>query len=167
MTRPSPAIARNDKQPSEGRIVPLADGRVGQRHNSPITCGIIGLTERSATQTVDQLPQGEQIRDPERAPASGHHHEHVGLNRIGPNPRATSTADRHGPGKRPDQPTKCGERSGTRTPARTTDETGGSPEQSDAHQRNQAQSTTRNNAVAESFFATIKTELLHRQAWPT
>ncbi|WP_405115460.1 integrase core domain-containing protein [Micromonospora sp. NBC_01405] len=23
------------------------------------------------------------------------------------------------------------------------------------------------NAVAESFFATIKTELLHRQAWPT
>jgi transposase InsO family protein len=23
------------------------------------------------------------------------------------------------------------------------------------------------NAVAESFFATIKTELIHRQAWPT
>ncbi|MET8361778.1 integrase core domain-containing protein [Micromonospora sp. NPDC005171] len=23
------------------------------------------------------------------------------------------------------------------------------------------------NAVAESFFATIKTELLHRQPWPT
>ena len=25
----------------------------------------------------------------------------------------------------------------------------------------------RDNAVAESFFATIKTELIHRQAWPT
>jgi transposase InsO family protein len=27
--------------------------------------------------------------------------------------------------------------------------------------------TTRDNAVAESFFATIKTELLDRRSWPT
>ena len=38
-------------------------------------------------QTVDQLPQRNQIRDPERTPARGHQNEHVRLDRIGPTHR--------------------------------------------------------------------------------
>jgi hypothetical protein len=34
-------------------------------------------------------------------------------------------------------------------------------------QRGLAPSTIRNNAVAESFFATLKKELVHRQSWPS
>ena len=51
--------------------------------------------------------------------------------------------------------------------ARTTDGTGASPEQFDPHHLNGVKSSVRSNAVAESFFATIKRELIDRRAWPT
>jgi transposase InsO family protein len=35
------------------------------------------------------------------------------------------------------------------------------------HHRDQAQSKAYSNAVAESFFATIKRELIYTRAWPT
>jgi hypothetical protein len=38
-------------------------------------------------QTVDQLPQSKQIRNPERAPASGHRDKHIQLDRISPTRR--------------------------------------------------------------------------------
>jgi len=36
-----------------------------------------------------------------------------------------------------------------------------------AHRSDRAQLTALSNALAESFFATIKKELIHRRAWPT
>ena len=54
----------------------------------------------------------------------------------------------------------------TRTPAPPTGGTDASHEQLAEHQRHQAQSTAIDNAVAESFFATLKKELIHRRSWP-
>jgi transposase InsO family protein len=46
------------------------------------------------------------------------------------------------------------------------DGTGASPAQFAAQQRDRGHLTTRDNALAESFFASIKGELLDLQAWP-
>jgi Integrase core domain len=54
-----------------------------------------------------------------------------------------------------------------RTPAPPTDGTDASPEGFVAHRSDRAQLTTRSNAVAENFFATLKKELVHRRSWPT
>lgn len=44
---------------------------------------------------------------------------------------------------------------------------GGSPEQFGHHLRDGVWLTTRNNALAESFFATLKCELLYTRSWQT
>jgi transposase InsO family protein len=47
------------------------------------------------------------------------------------------------------------------------DETDASHEQFAAQRRHQAQSQANTNAVLESFHASLKKDLIHRQAWPT
>jgi transposase InsO family protein len=49
---------------------------------------------------------------------------------------------------------------------RTTDGTDASPGQFAPQLADQAQLTAKANAVAESFFATLKKELIHRRSWP-
>jgi transposase InsO family protein len=47
------------------------------------------------------------------------------------------------------------------------DETDGSPGRSAPERRDQEHLTTRNNALAESFFASLKGELIDTRPWPT
>jgi Integrase core domain len=70
-------------------------------------------------------------------------------------------------GRTPYPATTSAARPRTQTPARTTGETGASHKQIADHQRDRAHLTTRNNAMAESWFSTIKVELLYRRIWRT
>ena len=69
--------------------------------------------------------------------------------------------------KTPDPPTTSAEPPETRTLGQTTGGTGASPEQFADHRPDQAQLTTRDNAAAESFWATLKVEFYDRYLWPT
>ncbi|MGZ6662603.1 MAG: IS3 family transposase [Solirubrobacteraceae bacterium] len=75
----------------------------------------------------------------------------------GPRPRRTRT---RGPRPTPDESRR------TRTPAPPTDGTDALHELV-AQQRHQAQLTAMDNAVAETFFATLKKELVNRRSWPS
>ena len=57
--------------------------------NLPYSDGRISLTLRREcrTQAFDQAGEGDEVVDPEGAPAGGHHHEDVGLGGIGPGHR--------------------------------------------------------------------------------
>ena len=60
-----------------------------------------------------------------------------------------------------------GEQPQTRTRGRTKDGTDASHRQFAAQPTDQAQSTAKANAVAETFFATLKKELVNRRTWPS
>ena len=68
--------------------MPLADPTVDQRRNLPNIDGVICLTTRPPLdlrpEQVGKIGQLQQISDPERAAARGHHHERVGVGDIGP-----------------------------------------------------------------------------------
>ena len=112
------------------------------RHNLPYSPSGRHDASRSDRAQLDQ------IGDPERAPAR----RHATNIRRRPHPSSPSAARaaRHPRrGRTPDpRPTSAGP-PGTRTPGHTTDGTDASPEQFAAHQRDQAQLTTRNKPRVE------------------
>ena len=93
--------------------------------------------------------------------------------RTGPGPQRPSTpaatsAARHPHRRRTRGPRPTsGGRPRTRTRGPATDGTDASHEQFAAQQRHQAQSQANANAVCESFFASLKKELVNRRPWPT
>ena len=137
-----------------------------QRHNHPNRYGVIYLTpitlERPRSAAA---PPGQRVPTGPR-PGTG-----TGLPpspRTGRQPPRRSTLQaataprraRHGhrPGPRP----SSGVEPRTPTRGQTTDETGASPGQYDAHRRHRVNLTTRSNAFAERWVATLRRELLDR-----
>src|SRR6185503_20876295 len=82
-------------------------------------------------------------------------------------PPAARTAEHPRRGRTPDPPTTSAEPPETRTLGQTTGGTGASPEQFADHRPDQAQLTTRDNALAETINGLYKTELLYRHIWRT
>jgi hypothetical protein len=137
-------------------------GRQLRRHNLANNDGIIvfivvqsdrpSINRRSSTRSANR----------NGLPTRRHRDERVRLGRIRPAHRqrelpAVPVEEEH-PILRP-----RAEPQGTQTPARTTDETGASPEQFADHRPDQAQLTTLDNALAETTVGSFKNELIRRQ----
>jgi transposase InsO family protein len=140
------------------------DIRSRQRQNPPNMDGIIRFTEKCR----EDRRSGRQARP---GPRPGTGSGPPPAPQTGPRPQRPSTpaatsAARHPHRRRTHDPhpTSAG-RQRTRTRTRATDETDASHEPFAAHQRHQAQSQAKANAVAETFFATLKKELVNRCSW--